>query len=288
MEPRTITVEGLRTRVLIEDGGSARDPVVLIHGVGGWAENWRPVMGPLAATGRRVLALDLPGFGASEPPGQVSYFGPDDAFYPRFVLSALDELGITSAHVIGQSMGGAVAFMVGVTAPGRTRSLVLVAAGGLGADVALILRLCALPGMSLVARLPRPKSAARGVLRTCFYDPRRIPPELYEEVERYGNASFPEFVRALSAGVSFGGVRRSLREAWTARASRYRGPALVIWGREDRVLPVTHLKDVKAILPRAEVHIIERCGHLAMVECPEEFLAATRPFLDRAEEAVAA
>jgi pimeloyl-ACP methyl ester carboxylesterase len=142
--------------------------------------------------------------------------------------------------------------------------------------------------MSLVARLPRPKSAARGVLRTCFYDPRRIPPELYEEVERYGNASFPEFVRALSAGVSFGGVRRSLREAWTARASRYRGPALVIWGREDRVLPVTHLKDVKAILPRAEVHIIERCGHLAMVECPEEFLAATRPFLDRAEEAVAA
>jgi len=95
MESRTITVEGLRTRVLVEEGrGEVREPIVLIHGVGGWAENWRPVMADLASTGRQVLALDLPGFGESERPQRVRYFGPDEAFYPRFVIAAMDVLGI--------------------------------------------------------------------------------------------------------------------------------------------------------------------------------------------------
>jgi len=289
MEPRTITVEGLRARVLIEEGrGAERDPIVLIHGVGGWAENWRPVIAALASTGRRVVALDLPGFGQSERPRRVRYFGPDEAFYPRFVIAAMDVLGIERAHIAGNSMGGAVAYMTAVTAPLRTRSLVLVAPGGLGRDVAFFLRACSLPGFGLVARLPRPRSAAREVLRTCFYDAGRITPELYEEAERYGNSSFPEFVRALSAGVGIRGVRRSLRDAWVARSSLYGGPALVVWGREDFVLPLRHLADVHATLPQAQVALIERCGHMPQAERPDEFLAATLPFLERAEQAAAA
>jgi pimeloyl-ACP methyl ester carboxylesterase len=289
MEPRTITVEGLRTRVLVEDAqGAAREPIVLIHGVGGWAENWRPVVATLASTGHQVIALDLPGFGQSERPRRVRYFGPDDAFYPRFVIAAMDVLGIERAHIAGNSMGGTVAYMTAVTAPARTRSLILVAPGGLGRDVALFLRACALPGFGLIARLPRPRSAAREGLRTCFYDARRISPELYEEVERYGNSSFPEFVRALSAGVGIRGVRRSLRKAWVARASRYAGPALVVWGREDLVLPLRHLADVHATLPQAQIALIEHCGHMPQAERPEEFLAATLPFLERAEQPAAA
>src|SRR5438093_5879867 len=130
MEPRTITVEGLRTRVLVEDGGTDREPIVLVHGVGGWAENWRPVMPGLASTGRQVIALDLPGFGQSEAPRRVRYFGPEEAFYPRFVIAAMDVLGIERAHIAGNSMGGAIAYMTAVTAPMRTRSIVLVARKG--------------------------------------------------------------------------------------------------------------------------------------------------------------
>src|SRR5258705_471711 len=133
MEPRTITVEGLRTRVLVEDAhGAAREPIVLIHGVGGWAENWRPVMAALASTGHQVIALDLPGFGQSERPRRVRYFGPDDAFYPRFVTAAMDALGIERAHIAGNSMGGTVAYMTAGTAPARARPLILVAPGGPG------------------------------------------------------------------------------------------------------------------------------------------------------------
>lgn len=289
MEPRTITVEGLRTRVLIEEGrGKDREPVLLVHGVGGWAENWRPVMSALASTGRQVIALDLPGFGQSEAPPRVRYFGPEEAFYPRFVLAAMDALKIERAHIVGNSMGGAIAYMTAVTAPTRTRSLVLVAPGGLGRDVAFFLRACSLPGFGLVARLPRPRGAARNVLRTCFYDAGRITPELYDEAERYGNSSFPEFVRALSAGVGIRGVRRSLRDAWVARSSQFTGPALVVWGREDFVLPLRHLADVHQAVPQAQIALIERCGHMPQAERPDEFLAATLPFLDRAEQAAAA
>src|SRR5207249_9607887 len=124
------------------------------------------------------------------------------------------------------------------------------------------------------------KSAARDALRTCFYDAGRIPEEFYEEAVGYGNASFSEFIRAISAGVNIRGVRRPLREAWVARASRYGGPTLAVWGREDYVLPVKHLRDVQRTLPPAQAHVIVPGGHLAMFERPGEFLAATLPFLD--------
>jgi pimeloyl-ACP methyl ester carboxylesterase len=290
MESRTITVDGLRIRVLEEGPGAGgqRPPIVLVHGVGGWAENWRAVMRPLAASGRRIVALDLPGFGASARPGRVRYFSSEKAFYPRFVIGAMDALGISQAHLGGQSMGGAIVVMTALTAPERTRSMVLVAPGGFGRDVALYLRLCALPGMGLLARLPRPRNAARAGLESCYHDVSRITPELYEEAERYGGPSFPEFVRTMAQGLDLRGVRQALRDEWIARSSSYRGPALVVWGREDRVVPITHLDELHQLLPEAEVRIIERCGHLAMAERPDEFLAAALPFLDRVETTDAA
>lgn len=290
MKSHTITVEGLRTRVLEETAGAGgqRPPIVLVHGVGGWAENWRAVMRPLAASGRRILALDLPGFGESARPGRVRYFSSDKAFYPRFVIGAMDALGIPRAHLGGHSMGGAIVLMTAMTAPERTASMVLVAPAGFGRDVALYLRLCALPGMALLARLPRPRTAAHAGLRSCYHDVSRITPELYEEAERYGGPSFPEFVRTMAQGLDLRGVRQALRDEWIARSSSYRGPALVVWGREDRVVPITHLDSLRQLLPDAEVRIIERCGHLAMAESPDEFLAAALPFLARTEKVAVA
>jgi pimeloyl-ACP methyl ester carboxylesterase len=246
------------------------------------------VMGPIASSGRRAIACDLPGFGESESPGDVSHFGPRDAFYPRFVGALLDELDVASAHLVGSSMGGAVVYTAAVTQPARIRSLSLVAGGGVGTEVALFLRLCTLPGMPLFAKaFGRPRQA-RGVLRTCFYDSRRIPETLYEEAERYGYASFGEFVNALRSGVTLGGVKPAVRDYWVAQAPRYRNPVLVIWGRQDAVLPVTAAADAREVMPQAHLQLIDRCGHLPMIERPDEFLAALLPFLDRAEAAAAA
>jgi pimeloyl-ACP methyl ester carboxylesterase len=285
---KTVSVLGLRTRVLEEGDVTRGDPVVMIHGVGGWAENWREVMSPIARSGRRAIAFDLPGFGESDPPGDVEHFGPRDAFYPRFVDALLDELGIGSAHLVGNSMGGAVAYTAAVTHPERTRSLALVAGGGVGTDVALFLRLCTLPGVPALSRVFGRPEQARDVLRTCFHDARRIPAPLYEEAERYGFASFGEFVRALRSGVTIFGVRRSVREHWLALAARFAGPVLVIWGRQDRVLPVEHAAEAEGAMPQARVELIDDCGHLPQVERTDAFLAALLPFLERADAAAAA
>lgn len=285
---KTLNVMGLRTRVL-EEGDAARgDPVVMIHGVGAWAENFREVMEPIAQTGRRAIAFDLPGFGESEAPGDVQHFGPRDAFYPRFVNAVLDELRLPSAHLVGSSMGGAVVYTAAVTQPGRTRSLALIAGGGVGTEVALFLRLCTLPGMPLLARAFGKPAQARNVLRTCFYDPRRIPQTLYDEAERYGYPSFGEFVNALRSGVTLGGVKPAVRDFWVAQAPRYQGPVLVVWGRQDAVLPMTSAADAREVMPQAQIQLIDECGHLPMIERPKEFLAALLPFLDRAEAAAAA
>jgi len=145
-----------------------------------------------------------------------------------------------------------------------------------------------LPGVVTLSRLLGRRDSAAEVLRTCFFDPARIPATLYEEAGRYGLSSFPEFVSALRSGVTIRGVRRSLREHWMGAASRYRGPVLVVWGREDAVLPISHLADAKEVFPQAEVTIIERCGHMPMIEQTDAFLGAALPFLARAEAHVAA
>src|SRR5207247_10637230 len=98
-------------------------------------------MGPVAARGRRVVALDLPAFRSGARRGGVRYFSGEKAFSPRFVIGAMDVLGFSRAHLGGQSMGGAIVAMTAVMAPERVRSMMLVAPGGLGREVALYLRL---------------------------------------------------------------------------------------------------------------------------------------------------
>ena len=285
VKPSTIQVLGLRTRVLVSDPAAPSDKaVLLIHGVGGWAENWREVMAPIAASGRTAIAVDLPGFGESEAPGRVAHFGPKDAYYPKFVLALMDGLGVERAHVVGSSMGGAVAYMAAVSAPERVRSLTLVASGGLGRDVAFFLRLATLPGMITLAKLFGSPRQGPAVLRTCFYDAARVPETLHQESERYGFTTYPEFVRALRSGVTIRGVRGDLHRHWMARASAYDAPVLAVWGREDAVLPIHQLAGAKEVFPQAEVRVIERCGHLPMIERTDEFLDALLPFLARAEQ----
>jgi pimeloyl-ACP methyl ester carboxylesterase len=100
---------------------------------------------------------------------------------------------------------------------------------------------------------------------------------------RYGEPSVGEMIRVLRAGVSFRrGIRDDVRRPWLERRDRYRGPVLVVWGREDRVLPVSLVDDARELAPDAEVCVIDSCGHLVMVERPREFTDAFVPFLDRA------
>ena len=282
MDVRRIVVDGLGVRVVeAAPERETDDPVLLVHGLGGWAENWRGVMPGIAATGRRAIAVDLPGFGESERPRRARHFDPDDPLYAAFVFAALDALGIARAHIAGHSLGGAVAYTAAVWRPERVRSLTLVAPGGLVRDLVRELRILTLPGMGLVARFQRSPRFARAVLYSCFFDPSKCPEELVGEAARYGTPSAGEMIRALRSAVSFfGGIRDDIRRPWIARAPRYAGPALVVWGREDAVVPSSAAAEVGHVTPQAQVRILSPCGHLVMVECRDAFLDVFLPFLE--------
>lgn len=281
MPGRAIDVAGTRVRVL-EAGPTDGEPVLLIHGVGGWAENWRETIAALAQRGHRAYAVDLPGFGESERPRRARYFDPGRPFYARFVVELLDSLGCGRAHLVGHSLGGAVAYTAAVTAPERTSSLTLVAAGGLGLEVALALRLATLPGMRLIAWLRGSRSTREGVA-SCFYDVRRVPRTVWEEADRFVPRSLAETIRVLRAVITLRGVRPGLRAAWRARAERYAGPVLVVWGERDAVLPAIQAHAASEVFAQAEIRLIPDAGHLVMIEQPELFAAALIPFLERVE-----
>jgi len=279
MTGRTVDVRGARVRI-VEAGPNAGEAVLLIHGVGGWAENWRETVSAIARRGYRAHAIDLPGFGESERPRGARYFDPRRPFYAQFVVDVLDALGCARAHLVGHSLGGAVAFTAAVTAPERTSSLTLVAPGGIGIEVALALRLATLPGARLMAWLRGPRAAREGVA-SCFYDVARVPQTVWEEADRFVPGSLGETIRVLRAGVTLRGIRPSLRSAWVAHANRYTGPVLVVWGERDAVIPATQAHAVAEIFPHAEVRLIPDAGHLVMIEQPEGFQSALIPFLDR-------
>lgn len=277
---RALEAGGVRIRA-IEEGPSAGAPVVCVHGVGGWAETWRPTLESLAAAGHRAIAVDLPGFGQSAPVQRARYFRGTDALYAGFVPAVIAALGLRSAHVIGHSLGGAVAFMGAVTAPERVRTLTLVAPGGLGLDLPWTLRLGSVPFLGGLLS-GRSRQAARAGLASCFHDPRRMPQSLLEECDRYSENGIPETLRVLRAGVTLRGVRRDIRREWVARAPRYTGPALVVWGEQDAVLPLAHAQGAADLLPHARLVTISDAGHLVMVEQPERFACAVLPFIGAA------
>jgi pimeloyl-ACP methyl ester carboxylesterase len=285
-EMRTTTVAAAGTTLRVIEAGTGEPAVLFVHGVGGWAENWTEAQAAVAASGRRAIAFDLPGFGASPPVRGARYFDPRAPFYAAVVEGVQRALGLARPHLVGHSLGGAIAAVSAIVRPEAFASLTLVAPGGAGPDLPQFLRLLTLPGADRLARL-RPASVGRAVLESCFHDRRRIPAHLYAEERRFA-ATAPETARVLRAVATLRGVRPELRAGWLARTAAYRGPVLVVWGREDGILPAAHVAALRASHPDAEMAVIPEAGHLVMAEQPAAFAAALVPFLARSERAGAA
>jgi pimeloyl-ACP methyl ester carboxylesterase len=279
---RTSTIAAAGSRIRVIEDGAGEHAVLFVHGVGGWAENWSETIERVAASGRRAIAFDLPGFGDSTKVDRARYFDPREPFYPAVVHAVSRALGLERPHLVGHSLGGGIAAVTAVVHPDAWRSVTLVAPGGFGPDIALFLRVFSLPFLGVTTWLPRPASAGRAVLESCFHDRAKIPAHLYEESARY-DRTYPETLRVMRAVATFRGVRRSLREAWLSRAGEYRGPVLVVWGRQDGIIPASHVKALQETYPNAELRVIEDAGHLVMPEQPDAFAAVLLPFLDRAE-----
>lgn len=270
LEARFERVDGLRLRYVRSGTGS---PLVLLHGLGSSIYSWSEVL-PELARDHDVLALDLPGFGVSDQPAELGV-----ERLPGAVLGLLDRLGIARASLAGNSLGGAVAVLVAARAPERVEKLVLIDSAGFNLaepDRPALLRLVgSLPAFVLEA-LPLRRTLTRLGLRQVFFDPRRVSEE---RVEEYAAPLLrPGAVRALLALLRAPGLDSA---AFTAELAKVRAPTLILWGREDRWIPVAQADRFAEALPGSRTIVLAGCGHVPQEERPAETAALIRSFLRR-------
>ena len=274
-EEQNTEVEGLPTRYLT--AGTTGPPLVLLHGVGDNAFDWRWVMPALAST-HHVYAPDLPGSGGSAKP--LTDYSP--AFFTRFVGAFLDALGVDRATVIGNSLGGLVGLRLALAEPERVTALGLVSSAGLGREVTYALRSMALPGYGKLAvawgkRRPGAAQRALGRAALVFARPRGAPRKWIKE--QYRLARLPGFLEAQLATVRAQVGVKGQREVLVDRLAQLERPTMVVWGTRDRVIPYSHAKEAASRLQEGYLELIPECGHLPQVEQPERFVSGLRRFL---------
>jgi pimeloyl-ACP methyl ester carboxylesterase len=270
---RFITID--RRRVNVIELGSG-PPIVFIHGLSGSWPNWLEQL-PVFARGHRVIALDLPGFGASEMPEEkISIAG-----YARTVDALYDALGIDSAAVVGNSMGGFIGAEMAIAHPARVERLVLVSAAGLTIEhqrderaLAVLRtadkRLAAYAGWlgsrsNELARRPRTRRLIFGLVA---HRPDRLPaPLVAEQIRGSGKAGF---VPALDALTGYP-IRDRLPEIAC--------PTLIVWGTEDKLVPVADADEFARLIPNSRKVLWRETGHMAMLERPAAFNRLLDAFL---------
>jgi pimeloyl-ACP methyl ester carboxylesterase/predicted lipid carrier protein YhbT len=274
-----ITARGIPTAYLESGPRDADTAVVLLHGLGATNASMLPLQWDLG-TDHRVIAPDLPGFGASgKPRGRY-----DAAWFVDWLIDFLDALGVRSAVLVGNSMGGRISLEAGIRAPERCTGLVLLAP----APAFRRMR-----QWTPLVRLIRPEVAVLGVrpthhfvveaIRGMMSDPERLPPAWYA-------AAADEFLRvfgSVSGRICFLAASRQiyLERAYGERGFWQRLPALTVpslfvWGDRDRLVPASFSRHVREALPEAGSIVLEDCGHVPQFEHPGETAAIVRGFLD--------
>lgn len=272
----TMVVDGVRVRYR-DAGDPSWPPVLLLHGIGRSLEDWEGLFNRLAVD-HRVLSVDLPGFGLSERTnGSYSLES-----LARFILDALDVVGERRPiHVVGNSLGGAVAMQLSALAPDRVRSLVLANSAGFGREVTIALRVIALRPLGRRLLKRKTRESAYRTERALFFDRKFVTEQRLDHAMRVGeNPVHDEVLLAVAGHLgTFRGVRRKWRTRLATVVAEQRKPTLVVWGEQDRILPASHLNAARTLFPHAEFHLFKNCGHMPQIEKEEEFDTLVREFI---------
>ena len=248
--------------------------VIFIHGGGPGAygfSNFSRNMQSLADQGFRSIVYDHPGFGESQ--NRKIEGGMFDSM-AEALLELMDHLGLESASLVGNSLGGGTALVLALTHPERVEKLILMGPGG-GMPVTStfptegIMRMASFydgdgPSVEKVDR----------VVDLLVYDRSDITPELIEQ--RYETATRPE---VLASPPLAGQVHNKANDLWRRELETISHETLIIWGLEDRVLPVDMAFQFLRRIPNADLHIYSKCGHWAQWEKATEFNSLIADFI---------
>ncbi|HEV7578855.1 MAG TPA: alpha/beta fold hydrolase [Mycobacterium sp.] len=264
----TIDAGGIQTSYLEAGAG---DPVVMLHGSGPGVSamaNWQHNIGALSQR-FRVLAPDIVGFGATQRRDDVVY---SLRTWTDHIWAFLDAHGIEKTAIVGNSLGGRVALQMATDRPDRVTKMVLMGAPGVGMTLT--------DGLAAVRAYEPSHDAMRDLLRNYFaVDPAMITDELvairYEASIADGayEAYRAMFFDPRHTGSELGITEREVRATAT--------PALLVHGREDKVVPMQVSVTMLGLLPNADLHVFSACGHWTQIERADEFSALVADYLAR-------
>ena len=262
-----VTVEGVRLHV--RDTGPRDAPaVLLLHGFGSSLHTWDD-WAALLERERRVIRLDLPGFGltGADPSGEYS-----DLRAVTLLEGLLDARGVARVDVIGSSMGGRLAWRFAAERPARVRRLVLMAPDGFASAGFTYDRPAGVPLMMRALPYTLPMPLLRGGVAPAYADPATLTDAT---LERYRDMMIAP------------GVRQAILDRMATHIlvppepflRRIAAPTLLLWGEADRMVPAPHAADYARELPDSRTVILPGLGHVPMEEAPARSLEPVRAFL---------
>ena len=261
-------------KIHYNDAGQGADTVVMLHGSGpgatGWA-NFNRNVEPLVAAGYRVVLMDCPGWGRSD---SIICKASRSELNARVLKELLDQLGIERAHLIGNSMGGHSTVAFALANPQRVGKLILMGGGTGGASPFVP---SPTEGIKLLQGLYREPTIEnlKKMMAIFVFDPSNLTEALYQA--RLDNMlarpdHLENFTKSLVANP------RQFPDVST-RLSEVAAPTLIVWGRDDRFMPMDSGLRLLAGLPNARLHVFSRCGHWVQWEHADAFNRLVLDFL---------
>ncbi|MCB0510106.1 MAG: alpha/beta hydrolase [Bacteroidetes bacterium] len=266
--PNSQFVEWQGTKVHILEQGGGEVTVVLIHGLGGALHEFNP-LAEILAKKYHVVSFDLPGFGLSDAP---IYSADLQEVYRDFMSFVLENYSKDSAYVIGNSMGGMIAWNTALLHPDKVKKLVLLAPAGY--DMVEIAEKNAewinQPQIKFLLAKGAAPFIAKSNVEMCFYKDENINPELFDRkygmMNKEGNL---DYLRQLASYKEF---------MDTSLIKEIQSPTLLIWGTEDEIIPYSHAERFARDLPNNVFLTYENCGHVPMLEELEKCAADIQYF----------
>ena len=268
-----INVNGIRTRYWT--AGDKGPALLLIHGFGASVEIWQHNIEPLAKF-YKVYAIDLVGFGRTE-----KHEGPyTPSFMVDFINDALTVLNLEKVTLIGLSMGGGLSILYTLRFPHKVDKLVLVDSAGLGKEIIFSMRLMSLPFLGELITKPSRKMAYL-FFKPAVLNPNQLKGQFTDIY--YGLFSLPgaqmALLKVLRSMGTILGVKKNILNETMMNLHRITSPTLIIWGRQDAIIPLKQAYYAKEKIPNSKLQIIEQCGHMPNFEKPDEFNQVVLDFL---------
>jgi pimeloyl-ACP methyl ester carboxylesterase len=264
-----VDIDGVRLRV--RDTGPRDAPaLILLHGFASSLETWEPWAERLSGK-FRVIRLDLPGFGLTGPDPGGDY---SDARSVQLILGLMDRLGLPKATLIGNSLGGKLAWMFAAAHPDRLSKLVLISPDGFASPGFDYGKKPSVPLMVRALPYVLPTPMLRMSLEPAYADPKRLTPAT---ITRYRDMMLAPGDRA----AMIARMQQVMLADPVPILQKIQTPTLLLWGEQDAMIPFSNAADYQRAMPHATLVRLPNLGHVPFEEAPGESLAPVLAFLDK-------